>query len=292
MQTHIIKPENVVLNIPTKLVKDYSGNKSSNLLLMFFICIKAKYPDSRMPKFTVDEVQHLTHCKREDASYIVNTIKSNEYKDWFKYKQKNNSLIALNIKKRYTKRLIDKKGRDIWCINVLKLPIYKLNNNSFTYEKIELSFRYLKNELKKLLLMHSICKYTGKDKCNKYKKNLFVPTYKQLCKTIGVTSTRTINRLLKEMEEEGSIKKIETAHLSYIDNHRSSGTEAVMEKCKNRHGIVEDKRTGSVYEARPNVYRLTGMGLAQPRFVILNHAKRLTQYLSKDNYCLFDCWDR
>lgn len=292
METHIIKQESRVLNIPTKLVKDYLSNKETNLLLMFYICIKAKYPDSRMPKFTVDEVQHLTHCKRDDARYIVNTIKGNKFNNWFKYRLKNNSLIAINTKKKYTKRLIDKKGRDIWCINVLKLPIYKLNNNSFTYEKIEFSFRHLKKELRKLLLMDAICKYTGKDKCNKYKNNLFVPTYKQMCKPIGVTSPRTINRLLKEMEEENLIRKIEDAHLSYIDNYRSSGTEAVMEKSKNRHGIVVDKRTGSVYEARPNVYRLTGIGLAQPRFIMLNHTKRMTQYLSKNNDCLFDCWDR
>lgn len=119
--TWIEKSEDRVLTNPVKMTQDYIGNEKKFLLLMFFLCIKAKYSDSRMPKLVVKEVEKLCGCNTYTACLLTKWAKSTEHNDIFKYNPKTNSLVARNVKKKYTKRLVDKHGKDIWCVNVIKI---------------------------------------------------------------------------------------------------------------------------------------------------------------------------
>ena len=135
----------------------------------------------------------------------------------------------------------------------------------------------------------------SKDKYYLYHPNLFItssPTQRSMSKAIGNQSTRTASRRLRELEEEGRIEKYESSTLKYIDNYRSSGNEAVEAKIKGLHGIVIDKKTGSVYKSMPNRYRLIGRDIGAPRFIVFNYGKRLTNYAKKNEDCLNDKWDR
>lgn len=293
----IEKPLDLVLNIPTKLVKDSIGNKTLFLLLQFSICVKDAYPDSRMPNLIDENIIKSYHCGKTKAGIINRAIKSGEYPELFYYNSYDKSVVAKNFKKKYTKKSIDKNGKDKWFTPVLPIARYKLNKNTGKYEKIKFTLRYVEQELRRLLLMDIIdrSKDKGRDKYYLYQPNLFTPsspTQKTMAKAIGNQSTRTVSRRLKELEEESRIEKVQSPKLSYIDNFRSSGDKVVEAKIKNRRRIVIDKRTGSVYEAMPNKYRLTGRGLSKPRLVVFNYERRLQQYLKKGEDCLFDKWDR
>ena len=288
----IEKSEDLVLTNPVKMTQDYIGNEKKILLLMFFLCIKARYSDSRMPKLIVKEVEKLCGCNTHTACLLIKWAKSTEHSDIFKYNPKTNSLVARNVKKKYTKKLVDKYGEDIWCINVIKIDKFKTNEETGENEPIEFNFKYLKKELRKQLLMDIIGKYMRKDKWTMYGWILFIPTYKQMAKAIGGVSNRTVNRLLKELEKEGRITKEESAYLRVIATDCSSKEEAIKLKRKSPHSRIAITETGLVYESMPNFFRLTGQGHGQPRFVILNHKRRMTQYAKKDDDCLFDKWDR
>lgn len=295
--TWIEKSEDLVLNIPTELIKDYIGNKTLFLLLQFSICTKDAYPDSRMPNLTDDTIRELGHCGKARAGIINRAIKSGEYSDLFHYNPYNNSVIAKNFKKKYTKKSIDKNGKDKWFTPVLPIARYKLNKDTGKYEKITFTLRYVEQEIRRLLLTDIIDrnKDKGRDKYYLYHTNLFTPSFptqKTMAKAIGNQSIRTVSRRLKELEEESRIEKVQSPKLSYIDNFRSSGDKVVEAKIKNRRRIFIDQRTGSVYEAMPNKYRLTGRGLSKPRLIVFNYERRLQQYLKKGEDCLFDKWDR
>lgn len=291
------KTEDLVLNIPTKLAQDHVSNKINFLLFQFACCIKNAYPDSRMPNLTDDTIRELGHCGKARAGIINRAIKSGEYSDLFHYNPYNNSVIAKNFKKKYTKKSIDKNGKEKWFTPVLPIARYKLNKDTGKYEKITFTLRYVELEIRRLLLTDIIDrnKDKGRDKYSLYHLNLFTPsspTQKTMAKAISNQSTRTVSRRLKELEEESRIEKVQSPKLSYIDNFRSSGDKVVEAKIKNRRRIVIDQKTGSVYEAMPNKYRLTGRGLSKPRLIVFNYERRLQQYLKKGEDCLFDKWDR
>lgn len=286
------KSEDLVINVPGKKVMNSIYNERDLLMLMFHICIKDKYSNSQMPDMTVDKVQALCNCSTQVACLLNEWAKWGMYNNMFKYNPKNNSLIALNIKKRYTKKLTNKYGKEYWCIYIFKIPRYKLNKEVGKYEKIKVNFQYLRREFKKQILLGIIDKYMKGDKCNMYKVNLFIPSYQQMATLIGVKSTKTVQRILKELENEGRITKEESTYLRFIDNIRSSGNEAVEQKCKHLHGKVVNMRTGSVFEVMPNRFSIDSKTFGRPRFTILNHKQRMTNYWGKDNDCLFDKWDR
>ena len=295
--TRIEKSEDLVLNIPTKLAQDHVSNKIYFLLFQFACCIKNAYPDSRMPNLTNDTIRELGHCGKARAGIMNRAIKSGEYSDLFHYNPYNNSVIAKNFKKKYTKKSIDKNGKEKWFTPVLPIARYKLNKDTGKYEKITFTLRYVEQEIRRLLLTDIIDrnKDKGRDKYSLYHLNLFTPsspTQKTMAKAIGNQSTRTVSRRLKELEAESRIEKVQSPKLSYIDNFRSSGDKVVEAKIKNRRRIFIDQRTGSVYEAMPNKYRLTGRGLSKPRLIVFNYERRLQQYLKKGEDCLFDKWDR
>ena len=295
--TRIEKSEDLVLNIPTKLAQDHVSNKIYFLLFQFACCIKNAYPDSRMPNLTDDTIRELGHCGKARAGIINRAIKSGEYSDLFHYNPYNNSVIAKNFKKKYTKKSIDKNGKDKWFTPVLPIARYKQNKDTGKYEKITFTLRYVEQEIRRLLLTDIIDrnKDKGRDKYYLYHTNLFTPsspTQKTMAKAIGNQSTRTVSRRLKELEAESRIEKVQSPKLSYIDNFRSSGDKVVEAKIKNRRRIFIDQRTGSVYEAMPNKYRLTGRGLSKPRLIVFNYEPRLQQYLKKGEDCLFDKWNR
>lgn len=295
--TRIEKSEDLVLNIPTELIKDYIGNKTLFLLLQFSICIKDAYPDSRMPNLIDDTIMKSFHCGKTKAGIINRAIKSGEYPELFYYNSYDNSVVAKNFKKKYTKKRTDKNGKEIWYTPVLPIARYKLNKDTGKYEKITFTLRYVEQEIRRLLLTDIIdrSKDKGWDKYYLYHTNLFTPsspTQKTIAKAIGNQSTRTVSRRLKELEAESRIEKVQSPKLSYIDNFRSSGDKVVEAKIKNRRRIVIDQRTGSVYEAIPNKYQLTGRGLSKPRLIVFNYERRLQQYLKKGEDCLFDKWDR
>ena len=291
------KTEDLVLNIPTKLAIDHVSNKIYFLLLQFACCIKNTYPDSRMPNLTDDAIMNLGHCGKVKAGKINRAIKSGEYSELFHYNPYNKSVVAKNFKKKYTKKTTDKNGKEIWYTPVLPIARYKLNKETGKYEKITFTLRYVEQEIRRLLLTDIIdrSKDKGRDKYYLYQMNLFAPsspTQKTMAKAIGNQSTRTVSRRLKELEEESRIEKVQSPKLSYIDNFRSSGNKVVEAKTKNRRRFVIDQRSGSVYEAMPNKYRLTGRGLSKPRLIVFNYERRLQQYLKKGEDCLFDKWDR
>lgn len=295
--TRIEKSEDLVLNIPTELIKDYIGNKTLFLLLQFSICIKDAYPNSRMPNLIDDTIMKTFHCGKTKAGIINRAIKSGEYPELFYYNSYDNSVVAKNFKKKYTKKRTDKNGKEIWYTPVLPIARYKLNKDTGKYEKITFTLRYVEQEIRRLLLTDIIdrSKDKGRDKYYLYHTNLFTPsspTQKTMAKAIGNQSTRTVSRRLKELEAESRIEKVQSPKLSYIDNFRSSGDKVVEAKIKNRRRIFIDQRTGSVYEAMPNKYRLTGRGLSKPRLIVFNYERRLQQYLKKGEDCLFDKWDR
>ena len=290
------KTEDLVLNIPTRMLKDYIGNKTHVLMLGFSCCIKHEYADSRMPNLTVEAIMDLYHCGKELARTINKAIKHGEYAELFAYNPYNNSVVAKNFKKKYIKKSFDKNGKEIWHAPVLPLPRYKLNKETYKYEKIKYTRRNLDKRFRKLLLEDIISrKDKSKDKYYLYHPNLFItssPTQRSMSKAIGNQSTRTASRRLRELEEEGRIEKYESSTLKYIDNYRSSGNEAVEAKIKGLHGIVIDKKTGSVYKSMPNRYRLIGRDIGAPRFIVFNYGKRLTNYAKKNEDCLNDKWDR
>ncbi len=101
----IEKSEDLVLTNPVKMTQDYIGNEKKILLLMFFLCIKARYSDSRMPKLIVKEVEKLCGCNTHTACLLIKWAKSTEHSDIFKYNPKTNSLVARNVKKKVHEKI-------------------------------------------------------------------------------------------------------------------------------------------------------------------------------------------
>lgn len=279
-----------VLNVATQLVKACFVNEDMLYLLLFSIIVKHNDLCSRLTNLKVNVIRDLCGCSKKQACRLLELAKKDKF--FFNYDQEKDVLTARNIQKPYTKKYNHPKYGDIWRIDVIQFARYN------EYKKIRFTFRYLKKEIKKLLLLRGIklCeenyKYhfhelnssmhiAMKYKCGIHGTNLLFPSHKQMCKFIGVTNEKHVYRLLRELIDEGRLEKVERCQLVYIGNYRIDGVEEVERRCKCIHTIVEDKRTGSVYAASPNVYRTTGRGYGGARNIILNHEGRRTDYYKK-----------
>jgi hypothetical protein len=276
-----------VLNVATMLAKRCLENEDMLFLLFFSIIIKHNSLDGRLTNLKVSFVRDLCGCSKKTACRILDLAKKNKY--FFHYDEKNEILTARNINKPYTKKLIHPIHGEIWRIDVIRILRYNEDN------KIRLTFRYLKKELKKLLLERGIklcenykyhfhessIKVAFKNKCGIYNTNLFFPSHKQMCKYIGVTNKKHVSRLLKEMMSEGRITKAERCQLYYIGNFHNDGTKEMERRCKLYHTIVVDKHTGSAYAASPNIYFTIKRKYSASRNIILNHQDRMTEYYKK-----------
>lgn len=279
-----------VLNVATKLAEACLKNEDMLYLLLFSIIVKHNNLSGRLTNLKVNVIRDLCGCSKKQACRILELAKKDKF--FFDYDQENDVLTARNIKKPYTKKFNHPIHGEIWRIDVIQFTRYNED------KKIRFTFRYLRKEIKKLLLVRGIklCennyKYhfheqnssmhvAMKYKCGIHGTNLLFPSHKQMCKIIGATNEKYVYRLLRELMGEGRLEKVERCQLLYIGNYRIDGFEEVERRCKCIHTKVVDKRTGSVYAASPNVYRTTGRGYGGARNIILNHEGRMTIYYKK-----------
>ncbi len=291
MMTFDRLPEPECLNIPERMLKRYVSKEEDFLLLCMSVCMKLNYKDSRMSNVTVKKIRELLCCEKTLACGLLQMAKKDKF--LFTYNAEDNSLTANNFKKRYTRKTTDKYGRDIWCISVVQLKRFNINPITNEKERIHYTLRKVAKELRKLLAIHTIDIVERKDKYVKDKVNLFkretLLTHKGLCVILGLSNPKAVQRLIRELMQEGRITRVKRCELRFIGNYRSEGDEAINEKCRGIHTPVIDYRTGSVYEAIPNKYGVVhGHGCS--RHIILNHKRRLTQYLPKwkPDYSNFD----
>lgn len=285
-EKEIFKDANV-LNIPSKLAKACLDNEDMLSLLLFSTIIKHYSLDSRLTNLKTNFIRDLLGCSKTKACRVLELAKKNKF--FFNYDEKNSILTARNIKRPYTKKLIHPTHGEIWRIDVIRILRYNEGN------KIRFTFRYLKKELKKLLLERGIklcenykyhfhessIRIAFKNKCGINNTNLFFPSHKQMCKYIGVKNEKHVSRLLKEMMSEGRIMKAERRQLYYIGNFHNDGTKEMERRCKLYHTIVVDKHTGSAYAASPNIYFTIKRKYGASRNIILNHPDRMTEYYKK-----------
>ena len=291
MKTFERLPEPECLNIPQRMLKRYVSKEEEYLLLCMSVCIKLNYEDSRMSNVTVEKIRKLLGCEKTLACKLLRMAKNDKF--LFTYNAEDKSLTANNFKKRYTRKSTDKYGRDIWCISVVQLKRFNINPTTNEKEKIHYTLRKVAKELRKLLAIHTIGIAERKDKYVKDKVNLFkretMLTHKKLCVILGLCNTKAVYRLIRELMQEGRITRVKRCELRFIGNYRSEGEETINEKCHGIHTTVIDYRTGSVYEAIPNKYGIVH-GHECSRHIILNHKRRLKEYLPKlkPDYSNFD----
>ena len=181
-------------------------------------------------------------------------------------------ILAKNFKKKYTKRGVNRKGREYFSLYAVKI------------DRKGYSLRGLVRELRKLLVLNLVNGYERKDKFNfngvarEGHTNVFVPkvalTEAWIARHIGVKDRNTVYRLVKELEAEGRLG-VEHSQMKFLS--ACSSDEAMKGVRVAPHNVVlQDRKTGFLYTIEANRY-CTKMTADKRRFtnIIFNHAKRL-----------------
>lgn len=299
-----IKHEPEVINVPIRETRASFKDKYRFLFLTLSVGIKDRYPDSVLPNLTVDAVEEICGCNREDARVLTRLAKENNY--YFAYDKEKNSLTAKSLRRKHTKKKTNKKGETIWCADVIPLKRFKINKETGEREKIRFTRRYLKSELAKQLHIIEIQEIEQKrlreqkrkDKYqNVYGLNLFYTPRKKGHKQTEAEKQNK-RRLRRKLEEEGRIVRTTPGNLEYLGNFRSDGNEAMEQKRKEFRTTIVNKH-GSVFKAIYCPYQTTGQKYDGARHIIYNHKDRMTPYSKKGKDgkhdfldCLNDEWDR
>lgn len=136
-----------VINIPQKLLQRVKADKHSLELFALSLIIKSTYGDSRMPNASAKSIAALLHCGRAKAEKLFSAAK---HSVWFSYNAATGALLAKNFKKKYTKRGVNRKGREYFSLYAVKL------------DRREYTLRGLVKELRKLLLLSLVNGYEWK----------------------------------------------------------------------------------------------------------------------------------
>lgn len=261
--------EQKCINIPQKLLHRVKADKHLLELLALSLIIKFTYGDSLMPNASAKSIAALLHCGRAKAEKLFSAAK---HSVWFSYNAATGALLAKNFKKKYTKRGVNRKGREYFSLYAVKI------------DRKGYSLRGLVRELRKLLVLNLVNGYERKDKFNfngsarEGHTNLFVPkvalTEEWIARHIGVKDRNTVYRLVKELEAEGRLG-VEHSQMKFLS--ACSSDEAMKGVRVAPHNVVlQDRKTGFLYTIEANRY-YTKMTADKRRFtnIIFDHAKRL-----------------
>lgn len=260
-----------VINIPQKLLHRVKADKHLLELLALSLIIKFTYGDSLMPNASAKSIAALLHCGRAKAEKLFSAAK---HSVWFSYNAVTGALLAKNFKKKYTKRGVNRKGREYFSLYAVKI------------DRKGYSLRGLVRELRKLLVLNLVNGYERKDKFNfngsarEGHTNSFVPkvalTEAWIARHIGVKDRNTVYRLVKELEAEGRLG-VEHSQMKFLS--ACSSDEAMKGVRVAPHNVVlQDRKTGFLYTIEANRY-YTKMMADKRRFtnIIFDHAKRLSK---------------
>lgn len=260
-----------VINIPQKLLHRVKADKHLLELLALSLIIKFTYGDSLMPNASAKSIAALLHCGRAKAEKLFSAAK---HSVWFRYNAATGGLLAKNFKKKYTKRGVNRKGREYFSLYAVKI------------DRKGYSLRGLVRELRKLLVLNLVNGYERKDKFNfngsarEGHTNSFVPkvalTEAWIARHIGVKDRNTVYRLVKELEAEGRLG-VEHSQMKFLS--ACSSDEAMKGVRVAPHNVVlQDRKTGFLYTIEANRY-YTKMTADKRRFtnIIFDHAKRLNK---------------
>lgn len=263
--------EQKCINIPQKLLHRVKADKHLLELLALSLIIKFTYGDSLMPNASAKSIAALLHCGRAKAEKLFSVAK---HSVWFSYNAVTGALLAKNFKKKYTKRGVNRKGREYFSLYAVKI------------DRKGYSLRGLVRELRKLLVLNLVNGYERKDKFNfngsarEGHTNSFVPkvalTEAWIARHIGVKDRNTVYRLVKELEAEGRLG-VEHSQMKFLS--ACSSDEAMTGVRVAPHNVVlQDRKTGFLYTIEANRY-YTKMTADKRRFtnIIFDHAKRLSK---------------
>lgn len=261
--------EQKCINIPQKLLHRVKADKHLLELLALSLIIKFTYGDSLMPNASAKSIAALAHCGRKKAEELFAAAKHSVL---FRYNAATGGLLAKNFKKKYTKRGVNRKGREYFSLYAVKI------------DRKGYSLRGLVRELRKLLVLNLVNGYERKDKFNfngsarEGHTNSFVPkvalTEEWIARHIGVKDRNTVYRLVKELEAEGRLG-VEHSQMKFLS--ACSSDEAMKGVRVAPHNVVlQDRKTGFLYTIEANRY-YTKMMADKRRFtnIIFDHAKRL-----------------
>lgn len=263
--------EQKCINIPQKLLHRVKADKHLLELLALSLIIKFTYGDSLMPNASAKSIAALLHCGRKKAEELFAAAKHSVL---FRYNAATGALLAKNFKKKYTKRGVNRKGREYFSLYAVKI------------DRKGYSLRGLVRELRKLLVLNLVNGYERKDKFNfngsarEGHTNSFVPkvalTEEWIARHIGVKDRNTVYRLVKELEAEGRLG-VEHSQMKFLS--ACSSDEAMTGVRVAPHNVVlQDRKTGFLYTIEANRY-YTKMTADKRRFtnIIFDHAKRLSK---------------
>jgi hypothetical protein len=247
------------------------ADKHSLELFALSLIIKSTYGDSRMPNASAKSIAALLHCGRAKAEKLFSAAK---HSVWFSYNAVTGALLAKNFKKKYTKRGVNRKGREYFSLYAVKL------------DRREYTLRGLVKELRKLLLLSLVNGYEWKNKFNfngvahQGHTNLSIPmvalTEDRIARYVGVKDRNTVYRLVKELEAEGRLRVVHS-QMKFLS--ACSSDEAMTGVRVAPHNVVlQDRKTGFLYTIEANRYSIQ-MTADKRRFtnIIFDHAKRLNK---------------
>jgi hypothetical protein len=263
--------EQKCINIPQKLLQRVKADKHSLELFALSLIIKSTYGDSRMPNASAKSIAALLHCGRAKAEKLFSAAK---HSVWFSYNAVTGALLAKNFKKKYTKRGVNRKGREYFSLYAVKL------------DRRDYSLQRLVKELRKLLVLSLVNGYERKNKFNfngvahQGHTNLSIPmvalTEDRIARYVGVNDRNTVYRLVKELEAEGRLRVVHS-QMKFLS--ACSSDEAMTGVRVAPHNMVlQDRKTGFLYTIEANRYSIQ-MTADKRRFtnIIFDHAKRLNK---------------
>ena len=259
------------LNIPLRMIGGAMSNKKRLQLIAMSIAIKCNYADSRMRNVSVKAIQELLHCGFNTAKTLFTEAQKCSL---FRYNPVTRTLLAKNFKKKFINKITTKRGNEAYMVYCFKLDVK------------DYTLRSLVKELKVSIIKSCINTQERKNKFpyngNLSNTNLFVSTHvltqSRLAKKIGVKSRTTVQRLVKELENNKVIR-VERPKIEYVNNCTSD--EALKETFLNpKVRYIYNERTGVLFTIYPCRYNFTSR-VENERFqnIILNHESRI-----KPNY--------
>ena len=263
--------EQKCINIPQKLLLRVKADKHLLELFALSLIIKSTYGDSRMPNASAKSIAALLHCGRAKAEKLFSAAKHSVL---FSYNAATGALLAKNFKKKYTKRGVNRKGREYFSLYAVKL------------DRREYTLQRLVKELRKLLVLSLVNGYEWKNKFNfngvafTGHTNLSIPmvalTEDRIARYVGVKDRNTVYRLVKELEAEGRLRVVHS-QMKFLS--ACSSDEAMTGVRVAPHNVVlQDRKTGFLYTIEANRYSIQ-MTADRRRFtnIIFDHAKRLNK---------------
>jgi hypothetical protein len=224
-----------------------------------------------MPNASAKSIAALAHCGRRKAEELFAAAK---HSVWFSYNAATGALLAKNFKKKYTKRGVNRKGREYFSLYAVKL------------DRREYTLQRLVKELRKLLVLSLVNGYERKNKFNfngvahQGHTNLSIPmvalTEDRIARYVGVNDRNTVYRLVKELEAEGRLRVVHS-QMKFLS--ACSSDEAMTGVRVAPHNVVlQDRKTGFLYTIEANRYSIQ-MTADKRRFtnIIFDHAKRLNK---------------